>query len=58
MSNEQIENTEQTDPRIEEILTHYDPEAREEALKTWKEYSEEEKKDLFERFKKDHEKAA
>jgi len=59
MTMEQIESInsgeENIDPRIEEILTYYEPGIREDALRDWSEYSEPEKERLYLEFMKDHE---
>lgn len=61
MSREQmghIEPENNLDPRIEEILTYYDPSMREDALNEWQEYSEAERDRLYLEFMKDHKKEA
>ena len=52
----QVESGDNLDPRIEEILTFYDPGIREDALNEWREYSEAERDRLYSEFMKDHKK--
>lgn len=59
MSIEQMKNIESQDPidpRIEEILTYYDPSIKEAALNEWQGYSEAERDRLYLEFMKDHKK--